>query len=162
MPGEGHRAEAEFRGRADQSRQHADASGAVRTGARAARARHQAEAGLCRCALQSRHGRDRCLDRSSAPGKVSIAPCYFSRAHAEAIVGKGMVSVELRHHDEAAAKFAMALAIKPGSPRILAQRGRLIYELSAPATRRLRISRRRLRSRPSSNWPSGARRRPAS
>ena len=41
-----------------------------------------------------------------------------------------MVSVELRHFDEAEAALAAGLAIKPNSPRLLAQRGRLNFDLS--------------------------------
>jgi tetratricopeptide (TPR) repeat protein len=75
---------------------------------------------------------EQALTQASLPlGQNAEANQSFDRAlsldprHMEAMFGKGLASINLRHFDEALAAFDTALAIKPGAALVRAQRGRL-------------------------------------
>jgi len=64
------------------------------------------------------------------PIRVSIALFHFSGRHLQATVGKGLVSLNLRHCDAAQTAFNAALAIRPDAARkFWPNRGRLYLEM---------------------------------
>ena len=90
---------------------------------------HSPQARLQRRLCQSRHGAAVAQpQRRGRPG-VSIARSRLRPRHLQAVAGKGLVSLNLRHFEAAEAAFNAALAIKPDLAEVLAHRGRLYTQM---------------------------------